>query len=169
MDNFARAKFDSKVNNKVKEELEIANIPIISLPCFMNTEVKTDYIGYLNGFVFYRAWTYWICLGKMPLEIAKEIYQKYQKLNIRAGGHAGNVEPESQSMNPVYEKEITDLLKNTNNTREYLEKAEKIVDDKTLPRYVDMYNIDTQLGLCKLTETIKAYDIHTENALLLND
>ena len=169
MNNLARREFNPEINEEVKEELQIANIPVMKLPCYINTEVKTMYIGILNGFVFYRAWTYWICRGKMPLEIAKEIYQKYQKLNIRAGGHAGNVEPESQSMNPVYEKEITDLLKNTNNTREYLEKAEKIVDDKTLPRYVDMYHIDTQLGLCKLAETIKAYDIHTENALLLND
>ena len=52
MDNFARHEYDGKIDDKVKEELRLANIPVFRLPYYMNTEVKTRYIGILNGFVF---------------------------------------------------------------------------------------------------------------------
>lgn len=77
MDNFARCEYDGEIDYKVKEELQIANIPVFRLPYYMNTEVKTKYIGILNGFMFYRAWNYWICHGDMPLDIANEM--KYIK------------------------------------------------------------------------------------------
>ena len=161
MDNFARREFDTEINKKVKEELEIANIPYIRLPRYMDTEVKTDYIGLLNGFKFYRAWTYWVCIGDMPLDDANYIYENYRDLDIRAGGHCGNVEPETQSYNPVYDAELSKLLKSVG-IKEYMEKSKEIVDDKSLPRFVRVYHVDTELGLCKLAKTIIERDIHTE-------
>ena len=167
MENLARREFEADVNKKVREELEIANIPVIKLPSYMNTEVKTSYIGMLNGFTFYRAWYYWICQGDIPLEKAKDIYKNYRELSIRAGGHCGNVDPESQSHNPVYDKQVKDLI-NELGVSEYLKRLNKgqinVTDDKTLPRYVDTYHIDTQLGLCKLAEIIRINNIHTDMA-----
>ena len=58
LDNLARKEYDRKIDERVKEELEIAEIPVFELPACMNTEVKTKYIGVLNGFTFYRAWQY---------------------------------------------------------------------------------------------------------------
>lgn len=161
MENFAKREPDRDIDRKVKEELEIANIPYIRLPNYMNTEVKTTYIGLLNGFKFYRAWTYWVCIGDMPLDDAKFIYENYKDLNIRAGGHCGNVEPEKESYNPVYDKELKKLLRSVG-MKEYMEKSKEIVDDESLPRFVNAYHIDTQLGLCKLAKTIIDRDIHTE-------
>ena len=78
MENFASREYDFNIDKKVKEELEIANIPYIMLPNFINTEVKTKYIGLLNGFKFYRAWAYWVCVGDMPLDDAEFIYENYK-------------------------------------------------------------------------------------------
>lgn len=159
--NLAHRDYNYDVDKEVKNELLIANIPVFELQSYMNTEVKTRYIGLLNGFVFYRAWSYWICCGDMPLEEAQYIYNNYQELKIRAGGHCGNVEPVTESYNPVYKKELCDLL-NKYDVPEYLEKAKSIIDDKTLPRFVSTYHIDTQLGLCKLAQIIREHNITCE-------
>lgn len=161
MENFATREYDSQIDEKVKDELEIANIPYIVLPGYMTTEVKTKYIGMMNGFQFYRAWTYWICVGDMPLHDAEFIYENYKNLNIRAGGHCGNVHPETQSYNPIYDAELRKLIRSVG-IKEYTEKSKEIVDDKTLPRFVSIYHIDTQLGLCRLAQTIRDRDIQTE-------
>lgn len=162
MDNFARREYDEKIDNKVKEELQIANIPVFALPDYMNTEVKTQYIGILNGFIFYRAWNYWICCGDMPLDIANEMYKKYKELNIRAGGHCENKPPITQSYNPIYKKEMKEYL-NKVGANEFIKTYEDVIhDDETQPRFVDTYHIDTQLGLCKLAETIRNENVICE-------
>ncbi|MFQ7192664.1 MAG: hypothetical protein ACLRPD_12210 [Megamonas funiformis] len=161
MENFATRIYDSKVSKKVKEELEIAKIPVFVLPSVLDSEVKTEYIGILNGFKFYRAWTYWVCKGDMPLEIANYIYENYKDLQIRAGGHCGNVEPEKESYNPIYTKELSDLLEKVGFGR-YMEQSKDIIDDPNQPRFVATYHIDTQQGLCKIAEIIRERDIHTD-------
>ena len=49
MENLARSEYDFDADKKVKEELQIAGIPAIRLGVIEN-EVKTHYIGILNGF-----------------------------------------------------------------------------------------------------------------------
>lgn len=161
LNNLAHRDYELNADNEVKNELQIADIPVFELPSYMNTEVKTRYIGLLNGFVFYRAWTYWVCYGDMPLNEAQYIYDNYKDLKIRAGGHCENVEPVTVSYNPVYKQELRNLL-NKYDVPEYLERAKKIVDDKILPRFVKMYHIDTQLGLCKLAQVIREHNIKCE-------
>ena len=78
--NLSHRDYNSDVDKEVKNELLIANIPVFKLPSYMNTEVKTYYIGLLNGFMFYRAWTYWVCCGDMPLNESQYIYDNYKKL-----------------------------------------------------------------------------------------
>lgn len=163
LENLASREYSHVPDNKVKEELMMAGIPILTLPSFMNTEVKTHYIGILNGFVFYRAWRYWVCDGDMPLEYAEQIYSKYKDFEIRAGGHCGNVKPKSMSHNPVYDKALIDLRDNTKDLKEYMRLSKNIVDDESLPRFVDTYHIDTQIGLNKLAEFIKTHNITTKN------
>ena len=162
MENLARRAYDGEVNKKVKEELQIAKIPVFELPAYMNGEVKTSYIGILHGFIFYRAWSYWICDGDMPLDVANYIYENYKDLKIRAGGDCGNVEPETVSINPLYHKELHRLRERVG-LKEYMELSKDIVDDKSQPRFVDSYHIDTQLGLCKLAEVIREKDIHMKS------
>lgn len=162
MDNFARHEYDGKIDVKVKEELQVANIPVFELPYYMNDEVKTRYIGILNGFVFYRAWAYWVCDGDMPLDVANKIYEEYKDLNIRVGGDCGNVSPITQSYNPVYEEEMA-KYRDEVGLNEFVRTYDEVIhDDKTQPRFVDTYHIDTQLGLCKLAETIRKENVTCE-------
>ena len=168
MENFARHHYENNVDQLVREELKQAGIPILELPCYMDTEVKTRYVGVLYGFFFYRAWTYWVCKGDMPLDIAEQIYRNYKGLRIRAGGHCGNVPPKTVSVNPVYIQELEDLLRKTqesdteeNYVSKYLEQSKSIIDNPNLPRFVRNYHIDTIEGLEKLAEVIKEKKIHT--------
>lgn len=38
LENLARREYDSKTDEQVREELEIAKIPVFELPAYMNTE-----------------------------------------------------------------------------------------------------------------------------------
>ena len=88
------------------------------------------------------------------IDTANEIYKKYKELNIRAGGHCGNEPPITQSYNPIYEKEMEEYRDKVG-LNEFIKTCKDVIhDDGTQPRFVDTYYIDTQLGLCKLAETI---------------
>ena len=58
VENLARREYDSDVNKKVKEELQIAGIPVVNIGRLDN-EVKTNYIGILK--------TMWLAI---PLALA---------------------------------------------------------------------------------------------------
>ena len=161
MNNLAKHNYDREIDKQVKEELMIAGISVIDVGGFINNEVKTRYIGFLNGFIFYRAWTYWVVKGYMPLEDAKNIYKNYKDLDIRAGGHCGNVNPEEIAIDPTYQKKLQDLL-NDVVIHEYMEKAKEIKIEPNDPKFVDCYHVDKQLGLNKLVEYIKTNNIYTE-------
>lgn len=123
MENLATHEYNPGFDKEVRNELEIAKIPVVELPAFMNTEVKTQYIGMFKGWMFWRAWTYWVACGNLPLTLAKKLYDSNDKgLGIRAFGHCGNVDP-----------------------LEYKNMCSK-------NSMVDVYHIDTQLGLCKFIE-----------------
>lgn len=136
MENLASNGYSEKFDNKVKEELLIARIPIITLPSYLNTEVKTRYIGYSNlsnPFKFYRAWTYWVVDGWVSMHTAKEIFKRFPKeWRVRAYGHAGNIDPSSAV---------------------YLCESRGDVD------YVTIYHIDTLIGLCRFCEYLDKLSI----------
>ena len=163
MDNLARSKFDSDANKKVKEELQIAGIPVVDIG-YLDNEVKTNYIGILNGFVFIRAWSYWVVKGNMPLEYAQYLYDNYKELDIRTAGMAGNDLPEKWAKNKDYNKLMkpyVDKLMNKEITIEELEKISEEISSQG-EQVIDTYHIDTQLGLCKFVEVIKNNNIQSE-------
>lgn len=163
MENLARREYDKVVDDKVKEELLIANVPILKVGVRNNSEVKTNYIGILNGFVFSRAWTYWVVSGYMPLEYADCIYEKNADLCIRAGGHCGNVKPDQVKTSKKYEEDLKSIFKKyANNIKGYFEEGKKLDINDYNDYFVDFYHIDTQLGLNKLAEFIKQNDIYTD-------
>lgn len=163
MENLARHNFDSEADNKVKEELQIAGIPAVRVGRIDN-EVKTYYIGILNGFVFIRAWSYWIVRGYMPLEHAQYLYDNYKELNIRVCGHCGNLSPQKWSKNKETSKlfkPYVDKMLDGEITREELNKIYEEIKSQG-EQVIDMYHIDTQLGLCKFAEVIKNNNINTD-------
>lgn len=163
MENLARREYDSDADKKVKEELQIAGIPIVRVG-LINNEVKTYYIGILNGFVFIRAWSYWVVKGNMPLEYANHLYDNYQDLNIRVNGDCGNPSPKGRTKNKDYNKLIVPYVNKWRNKEISTEELEKIGKEIEYQgeQVIDIYHIDTQLGLCKFAEVIKNNNINSE-------
>lgn len=88
---------------KIREELELAQVPLFTYTHdrklgHATLEVPWTVFGMLEGFIFTRAWYYWIVEGRMPISVAREIYHKdVGKKTVRAGGHCGCVPPEEQA------------------------------------------------------------------------
>lgn len=163
MRNLASHEFNSEYNRAVYDELTEAGIPIVNVGRLDN-EVKTNYIGMLNGFVFIRAWYYWVVKGWMPLEHAKYLYENYKDLQIRASGDAGNPDPESCSEckdSKTLAKNALDRVRAKEMTMEEAN-AEYMLRIKEGEQFIDMYHIDTQAGLNRFVEVIKNNSIHTE-------
>lgn len=152
-----------------KNELLAAGIPVLQLPTTLNTEVKTRYVGYLNGFVFFRAWRYWVCEGLMPIANAKEIFEQISAMAVRAGGSAANPVPMSMAVCPAatmrMRKEaeraheaITDSKKRIEYLQQYCEEHGNAKPGEDV--FVQVYHVDTEEGLKALAEYIRAHDVH---------
>ncbi len=163
MENLAYHKYNAEADKKVREELEIAGIPVYSFG-LLDNEVKTYYIGILNGFTFVRSWYYWVAQGNMPLKYAKEIYNKYKDLDIRTYGIAGNDPPEKWAKNINYDKLIQPysdkFFKKEITPEELRQKINEISAQGE--QVVNLYHIDTQLGLNKFAEIIRENNIISE-------
>lgn len=163
--NRATTEYRTAHDMSVRAELEAAGIPVLTLPTYLNSEVKTCYVGLLNGFVFYRAWRYWVCEGDMPLHHAKEIYNKYRTLMVRADGHAGNLEP--AGYDPSIQDRVNTLIARMQQEGATIEEmsaaADRLDREATENRYVKCYHIDTTEGLAALVAYIKANGIYACN------
>lgn len=163
--NRATSEYRKWQDEAVRAELKAAGIPVLTLPCYINTEVKSTHIGLLNGFVFWRAWRYWVCSGDMPLDHAKEIYHKYSILMVRAEGHAGNIEPEGYD--PILQNEreqlVRTMLDRNASVADVVSAADHIKGAPDNPRFVKQYHIDTSEGLCALVRYIKEHNIYACN------
>lgn len=144
-------------------ELTIAKIPYLRIGKRANSEVPSEYIGILNGFVFVRAWYYWVVSGYMPLKYAEDLYSSYKELQIRAGGHCGNVSPMEQVTSEKYKRKLKELTCSMS-LRELIEwdKSKSLSIDEFDDKSVDCYHIDTQLGLCRFADMIIENKIVTE-------
>ncbi len=150
----------------VKEELRAAGIPCLSLPGHLNTEVKTSYIGILNGFLFYRGWRYWICDGYVSLDHAKKIYDQMGVYSVRAGGHAANPNPEHMATFVARDRRVKQYAEELVARRhlDYMA-ALKIADEQIKPepgeaKFVNGYHIDSEEGLKALASYIREHDVH---------
>lgn len=163
MENLARSAYDPDADKKVKEELLIAYIPTLELDV-MDSEVKTRYIGILNGFTFKRKWHYWVVKGNMPLRFAKKLYEQYKDLNIKAMGDDGNPNPEEVAHNKDLEKLSKPYVDKFLNHEISMEELNKIGENlkKQGEQVINIYHVNTQLGLCKIAEMIRKNNIYTE-------
>ena len=164
LENLANDNFNSSIDKKVKEELQLAGIPVISLPYYMLGEVKTHYIGILNGFMFYRKWAYWVCKGNMPLVNAKEIYTLNKSLCIRADGDACK-----KLKDKIGLKRYLQIAMALDEPEKYPEldaeqKAEfdKLQNMEKGDMFVRSYHIDTLPGLDMLSKYIKENKLHAK-------
>lgn len=136
-----------------------------------NSEVRTNNCGVKGPSRFYRAWTYWIFSGRVPIEIAKRIYKHPIGFSdIRVGGHACCVAPAGgyvewrcpltgRSYATMKDREDIERFKDT-----YPELHAKFIlehefhdDPESVGAVgtVDTYHIDTELGLYVFNQFLK--------------
>lgn len=115
----------------VELELKLAGIKIFKKE--ITSEVPTTFYGRLNGFIFHRAWYYWIVEGLVPLNLAIELYENpIGRKTVRVEGHCGCPSP--------IEFGIQKYLNTKTNKFE---------------EFISTYHIDSIEGLKLFTKTIK--------------
>ncbi len=85
---------DIACNEYVKLELDLAGIDIVEKA--ERGEVPSSFSGKLGDFEFSRAWYYWVVVGNVPLNLAKDMYHGSEegKKYVRVAGHCGCPAPE---------------------------------------------------------------------------
>ncbi len=86
---------NSRADDQIRMELDGAGIPIE--PALVHhSEVPYTIIGKLGDFTFTRAWYYWVVKGRVPIKVARELYDDpVGRTDIRTAGFAGNTPPEA--------------------------------------------------------------------------
>ncbi len=139
-----------------------------------NKVVNQGVLGRLGVFDFTFRNYYTVVDGKLPLEIANELYNDNFKGDIRSGGDCGCREPSTWAC--AYNGEIIVVTpKETANVKEGIAKGsdmmksfaanpkyqlcESETEYATYPRYVDTYHIDTELGLYIFVQTLRKHNL----------
>lgn len=127
-------------------------------------EVSATITGALGAFTFTRAWYYWIVEGKMPLEVARELYaDPVGKRSVRVAGHIGSPPPKD----PWIEWEddegrrIFPISKKPENFSEKDAGYQVFVKDpsKVGKGFVTTYHIDTSEGLKVFADAIRNHKL----------
>jgi hypothetical protein len=81
---------DYKCDEYIRKELEEAKIPYVELEVFRHgKEVPSALIGDLHGWVFRRAWRYWVARSERTVllfQYAEPLHEKYGN-EVRVDGH----------------------------------------------------------------------------------
>ena len=159
--------YRTEENTAVRAELKRAGIPQIALPAYMHTEVKTNVIGLLNGFVFHREWRYWVCTGDMPLDCAHEIFEEMSHWGVQAAGSTLGSKPSGYcpKMQNMMSEKAEELQAAGYSTNEVIAELEKLQDQEnpSWPRFVQEYHIDTSEGLEAFAAYIFNNNVHAHN------
>lgn len=160
----------------ITRELERARIPWVVVDR-VNYEVPYAVIGKLGEFAFKRAWYYYIVSGRVPLEAAKEMYYEdpVGRTDIRVNGHCGCPAPEEQA--EYYNSDMVKLLDREQETEakeavasksEFMrECGQRLLDENLFvdnpalvgKGFIDLYHIDSELGLRIFVDTIRKYNL----------
>lgn len=162
-----------KVNNIIKQELDIANIDVVcNFNMIEHSEIPTHITGKLYNFTFERYWKYWVVEGFIPLELAQEIYNTdIGKKYIRAGGHGEGLPPETQTKlinafnkryiidDDKFEKYCDDCKEAPNVVKDIQEKFIKRSEcfEYDIKSYILSYHIDTQEALTSFSKILRDY------------
>jgi hypothetical protein len=127
----------------------------------MDREVPASIIGKCNNFIFTRAWYYWMVSGYMPLQYAKEMYEKFKDLNIRVAGHCGNPPPDEWCEPKDLGEKCKEYFESYHRREMTYEQCEAFCREarKSGEQFITHYHIDTQEGLNRFIDIIKKYNI----------
>jgi len=138
-------------------------------------EVPSSLRGKLGNFEFFRAWRYWIVTGRVPLQIARELYSDpVGKTDIRVNGHCGCPPPEGRQILWL-DKKGRKLLPMS----EWDSIVNRLGEDDPIARdirnnpkirfvnnpaaegkgFISFYHIDTEIGLRVFADTLKKHKL----------
>lgn len=119
---------------EIRRELTRCRIPIIEGERSTG-EVPASLTGKLGEFTFRRAWYYWVVTGGVPLSVAQEMYDDpVGREDVRVDGHCGCPAPEGVA----FESDLVRLTKRA---------------------VVELYHIDSEIGLRLFVDTIRKYGL----------
>jgi hypothetical protein len=157
----------------IEQELKRAKISIVYVGKSKD-EVPFSIEGKIGDVTFRRAWYYWIATGKIPLNIALSLYKDpVGKTDIRVSGHCGQPPPEDPWIkyedkfghqiildeNGLEQKSLFSFRKSFGDTF-----GDNLVFVKTKSEreeiasnvFIEMYHIDSEIGLRVFADTINA-------------
>lgn len=138
------------------------------------SEVPYTVEGRLGDFKFRRAWYYWIVEGKVPLAVANKLYEDPVGVtDIRVNGNCGCPSPSGSQIDWETKNGIKLISREEyNSTKEILETTKsdymketakqilsecKILEDESEPvGWVDLYHVDSELGLYIFVQTLRS-------------
>lgn len=149
-------------------ELELAGIPVTKVES--RGEVPSTAAGELHGFTFERYWCYWVVKGRMPLEVARKLYEDpIGREAVRVAGHCACPPPDEWA--EWYAPDGARLYADPDGrqAREWAEMLARrpewrddagrfVPDPSKVPgarAYVTSYHVDTGAGLRLLVEAIR--------------
>lgn len=175
---------NEKCDAYMRDELERARVPVIEVPRQdKNPDVKYSVEGRMGKFRFQRAWYYWVVNGPVPLEIAKQLYaDPVGKRDVRVAGNCGCPPPERPwvdhydaegkqiALDPTGEEQAKfkrfiekGILKQEQFDALHWVKDEDEEKSVAVKSVVDLYHIDTEVGLRLFVDAIKDLPEAQEN------
>ena len=153
--------------NEVMKAVGINN-PLSTTEGRYNTRLEVHYWN--NLAICFGGSYYTIVNGRIPLEVANIIYQKYpgNPYNIRVDGGCNDWNPIDWATDEKYEKDIQKYVEEDLGTDEYLSKCKNAersfkrrenIDDK----YLKNYHIDSKEGLLIFLTEMKDYFLRKNN------
>lgn len=135
--------------------------------CLINTTNIYDSIEevhFWNNIVIYFGGSYYtIIRGKVPLEVANIIYEKYPNNphKIRIDGGCSDYTPIEHAIDDQYKKEIQEHIEQSLEIDEYLVRCKKsrrnMLRRKNDNKYIETYHIDSKEGLIIFLTELKDY------------
>lgn len=124
----------------------------------------SEQVHYCQNIAIHFGGSYYAVIkGKVPLEVANIIYEKYPNnpYEIRVDGGCSDWQPSEHATDDKYERNIQEYIELHLGADEYLEKCRNarrnFLRRTNENKYVDTYHIDTKEGLVILLTEMKDY------------
>lgn len=166
-------------DREIRRELTRCRVPIVEGERSPG-EVPATLTGKLGPFSMWRAWTYWVAKGAVPLTVAWELYDDpVGKTDVRVDGHCACPPPEGHRVRRYDSAGKQIVLDKTGDEQgrflhyvetgaipaSHFEQLHWVSFESDLVRQtecavVESYHIDTEIGLRLFADTIRKHGLH---------
>jgi hypothetical protein len=162
----------------IRGELDEAGVERVVHPEPVDrSEVPMRVTGRLGSFTFRRLWYYYAVHGRVPLAVARELYEHpIGKRDVRVAGHCGCPPPSEwathvdaegfevvEDPDGSEEREARDFLAAHPDIGQVrLPRYVRSLSDARVESFVDNYHIDSQEGLNLFVETLRRHGLASQ-------